>query len=86
MKILPAPAGRQAEQKENSMSTTETYDVMGMTCDHCARAVTAEIGALEGVADVHVDVKTGTVEVTTDRALPTQQVRQAVEEAGYTLA
>lgn len=65
---------------------TDTYDVVGMTCDHCARAVTAEVSALEGVADVHVDLTTGQVQVTADRALSTEDVRQAVEEAGYTLA
>ena len=67
------------------MCTTDTYDVIGMTCDHCARAVTAEVGALEGVSDVHVDVTTGKVQVTSDRALPSEDVRQAVEEAGYAL-
>jgi copper ion binding protein len=68
------------------MTTTDTYDVSGMTCDHCAHAVTAELSALEGVSDVHVDVTTGKVQVTADRALPIDDVRQAVEEAGYTLA
>ncbi len=65
---------------------TDTYDVVGMTCDHCARSVTAEVSALEGVSDVHVDLTTGQVQVTTERALSTEDVRQAVEEAGYTLA
>ena len=68
------------------MSTTDTYDVIGMTCDHCVRAVTAEVGALDGVSDVNVDLTAGKVQVTADRALPTQDVRQAIEEAGYTLA
>lgn len=68
------------------MSTTDTYDVVGMTCDHCARAVTAEVSALDGVSDVQVDLTTGQVQVTTERALPIEDVRQAVEEAGYTLA
>ena len=86
MKTPPAPAGRKPNRTENNMSTTETYDVMGMTCDHCARAVTAEVAALKGVADVHVDVTTGKVQVTVDRALSTQEMRQAIEEAGYTLA
>ncbi len=65
---------------------TDTYDVIGMTCDHCARAVTAEVSALAGVSDVHVDLTIGQVRVTAERALSTEDVRQAVEEAGYTLA
>lgn len=68
------------------MSTTDTYDVVGMTCDHCARAVTAEVSALEGVSDVHVDLATGQVQVTAEPTLSTEDVRQAVEEAGYSLA
>ena len=68
------------------MSTTSTYDVVGMTCGHCVHAVTTEVGALAGVTDVHVDLVTGKVQVTAAQTLPTQDVRQAVEEAGYTLA
>jgi copper chaperone len=68
------------------MSFIETYDVVGMTCDHCARAVSAEVGALEGVTDVDVDLSTGRVRVTTEKAVPSTQLREAVEEAGYALA
>ena len=68
------------------MRTTDTYDVIGMTCGHCVRAVTAEVSALDGVSDVHVDLTSGRVQVTAERALSTEDVRQAVEEAGYTLA
>ena len=67
------------------MSFIETYDVVGMTCDHCARAVSSEVGAVEGVTDVHVDVAAGRVRVTADRAVPVGSLRAAVEEAGYTL-
>ena len=68
------------------MSTTDTYDVIGMTCGHCVQAVSTEVGALEGVSDVQVDLSTGKVQVTADRPVPIQDVRQAVEEAGYTMA
>jgi copper ion binding protein len=68
------------------MSFTETHDVVGMTCDHCARAVRAEVGALEGVTDVDVDLTRGVVRVTAERPVPTAALRDAVEEAGYTLA
>ncbi|MFC7362162.1 heavy-metal-associated domain-containing protein [Nocardioides astragali] len=64
---------------------TETYSVVGMTCDHCARSVTAEVGALPGVTDVHVDLASGRVTVASEGLNP-DQVRKAVEEAGYTLA
>ena len=68
------------------MCNTETYSVEGMTCDHCARAVTAEVGAVDGVTNVEVDVTSGRVSVTTHQPVPVAQLREAIEEAGYTLA
>jgi copper chaperone len=67
------------------MSSTQTYSVVGMTCDHCVRSVSAEVGAIPGVTDVHVDLPSGQVTVTSE-GLDTNQVRGAVEEAGYQLA
>lgn len=68
------------------MSTTQTYDVVGMTCDHCVRSVTEEVSALEGVSAVDVDLASGKVHVTTREPITTEQVREAVAEAGYQLA
>ena len=67
------------------MSTTQTYDVVGMTCDHCVRSVTEEVSALTGVSEVQVDLATGKVHVTTQEPVTTEQLREAVEEAGYQL-
>lgn len=60
-----------------------TYDILGMTCAHCARAVTDELSALDGVTGVRVDVAAGRAEVAHDAALDDDAVRAAVEEAGY---
>jgi len=68
------------------MATNETYSVTGMTCDHCARAVASEISAITGVNDVSVDVATGEVAVLSDAPLDRGAVREAVEEAGFSLA
>jgi copper chaperone len=68
------------------MSFTETHDVVGMTCDHCARAVRAEVSTIDGVTDVDVDLTRGVVRVTAEQPVPTTALRHAVEEAGYTLA
>jgi copper chaperone CopZ len=68
------------------MSVTATYTVTGMTCGHCAQAVTGELTALPGVDDVQVDVESGAVTVTSAAPLDTDQVRAAVDEAGYELA
>lgn len=61
------------------------YTVAGMTCSHCANAVTEEISSLDGVRGVAVDVDTGRVTVNSDRPLPIDRVRAAIAEAGYQL-
>ena len=65
------------------MSTT--YDVTGMTCGHCATAVTVEVEAITGVTGVAVDVETGKVTVEGE-GFTDQDVAAAVDEAGYVLA
>ena len=68
------------------MSTTTEYTVTGMTCAHCVASVTEEVQDLPGVESVAVDLESGRVEVTSAEALDEARVREAVEEAGYTLA
>ncbi|GLY75042.1 heavy-metal-associated domain-containing protein [Actinoallomurus iriomotensis] len=63
--------------------TTTQYKVKGMTCGHCVSAVTAEVGAIDGVTDVDVDLASGTVTVASTAPLDEQAVRDAVDEAGY---
>ena len=67
------------------MSIIETHDVAGMTCDHCARAVRTEVSAIDGVTDVDVDLDSGVVRVTAAQPVSITALRDAVEEAGYTL-
>lgn len=66
------------------MITTD-YTVEGMTCGHCAQAVTTEIRKLAGVADVRVTVENGAVSVDSEATLDHAAVAAAVDEAGYTL-
>jgi len=70
------------------VNTALTYGVAGMTCEHCVRAVTDELTALRGVRDVAVDLVAGgtsTVRVLSDAPLAESTIRDAVDEAGYTL-
>ncbi|SDC06283.1 Copper chaperone CopZ [Geodermatophilus telluris] len=62
-----------------------TFTVTGMTCDHCRRAVTAEIAAVAGVETVTVDLATGTVTVTAAAPLDRADIAAAVDEAGWSL-
>jgi copper chaperone len=66
------------------MITTD-FTVEGMTCGHCAQAVTTEIQKLDGVADVRVTVESGSVQVDSATDLNVDAVAAAVDEAGYAL-
>ena len=65
---------------------TQTFDVVGMTCDHCARAVGKEIRKIDGVDAVDVDLVSGLVTVTSSDGVDSTTVAAAVDEAGYALA
>ncbi|GGL44206.1 heavy-metal-associated domain-containing protein [Phycicoccus endophyticus] len=72
------------------MPSSQQFRATGLTCDHCARAVTEELTALEGVSDVAVTVVAdgvSTVRVTGERELADAEVAAALDEAGgYALA
>src|SRR5215472_14608616 len=57
--------------------TSTTYQVTGLTCEHCARAVTSELSGVSGVSTVSVDLVPGgqsAVTVTSPAALRTRLV------------
>jgi copper chaperone CopZ len=62
---------------------SSTYTVKGMTCDHCAGSVTAEVTKIAGVTEVAVDVAAGRLTVVSSSPVPAAAVEEAVEEAGY---
>jgi copper ion binding protein len=65
------------------MSTTATYTVSGMTCSHCVASVREEVGKVDGVTGVDVELATGTVTIESDGPVDPEDVSAAVEEAGY---
>jgi copper chaperone len=65
---------------------TNTYTVTGMTCDHCAAAVREEVGRLDGVSQVDVELASGVVTVESEAPLDPGAVAAAVDEAGYEIA
>ena len=68
------------------MSTTQTFNVTGMTCGHCVASVTEEVQEIAGVENVAVDLPTGAVTIISAAPLDETAVKAAVEEAGYQLA
>ncbi|MER6499071.1 heavy-metal-associated domain-containing protein [Streptomyces sp. NPDC001455] len=71
---------------EAAEGTTTVYNVSGMTCGHCKATLTKEIGALDGVLTVDVDVEAGRVSVTTSGEPDDALLTKVVDDAGYELS
>ena len=74
--ILPIHA------KEHTVN--ETFEVKGMTCGHCERAVTQAVHQVDPQAIVKIDRATNRVDVQT--AQPRAAVAQAITDEGYEVA
>lgn len=67
-----------------------TVKIKGLTCGHCAQAVTEELSNLPGVTEVSVDLNPGETAVSEATIEATDNVsdnalNDAVGEAGYEL-
>lgn len=62
-----------------------TFVVEGMTCASCAGSIERSVRKLPDVASVSISVKAGKVTVTgkEGKKLEANQIKQAIEEAGY---
>ena len=64
-----------------------TFIVPDMSCSHCKAAVEGELNRLSGVERSDANLENGTVEVAYDEGrVGTEQLKKAIEEAGYTVA
>ena len=69
------------------MMTEKTLKVPDMSCGHCKAAVEGELSKLSGVQIANADLQKGTVEVSYDEStVSTEDLKEAIEEAGYTVA
>ncbi|TDV65815.1 heavy-metal-associated domain-containing protein [Pseudomonas sp. LP_7_YM] len=59
----------------------QVFNVQGMTCGHCVKAVTNAIKAQDPAADVQIDLGKGEVKVQSQ--LATEQVIGLIEGEGY---
>ena len=67
--------------------TDVTLAVPDMSCGHCKAAVESELNRLSGVESSFADVEKGIVGVRYDENhVSTEQLKGAIEEAGYTVA
>ncbi|WP_295548940.1 heavy-metal-associated domain-containing protein [uncultured Pseudacidovorax sp.] len=64
-------------------SPLHVFQVGGMSCQHCVRAVTRAVQDVDPDAEVRIDLPAGRVEVQSTEASPALQ--DAIREAGYTV-
>jgi copper chaperone len=59
----------------------QIYNVQGMTCGHCEKAVTQAVKSVDPQAQVAIDRAAGKVEVQSSQ--PREAIAKAIAEEGY---
>lgn len=62
----------------------QTFNVQGMTCSHCEKAVTRALTQLDPQAEVKIDRAANQVEVNSTQAR--EALAKAIADEGYTVA
>jgi copper chaperone len=63
--------------------TVDQFLVPGVSSDHCVRAITKEVGAIQGVRLVVVNLEAKSVRVEHDGHVGTATLLRAIKRAGY---
>jgi copper chaperone len=62
----------------------QSFQVQGMTCGHCERAVTQAVKQVDPQAQVRIDRASALVEVQSQA--PREQLAKAIADQGYSVA
>ncbi|MGB5219201.1 MAG: heavy metal-associated domain-containing protein [Smithella sp.] len=57
--------------------------INGMSCQHCAMAVTKALAAVEGIKNVQVDLNSGVATFEGENNVDAKIIAAAVKKAGY---
>jgi copper chaperone len=61
----------------------KSINIKGMSCQHCVMAVTKALSAVDGIKDVHVDLKNGVATYEEIKAVDDASVSAAIKKAGF---
>ena len=61
----------------------KTISIPNISCGHCAMTIKRELGDLEGVAEVDVDVAAKKVRIRWNAPADWTKIRAALDEIGY---
>lgn len=74
IRFLPQP-------KPLNTTTMTTYKIKGMSCNHCVSNVETNLGKLDQVAEVKVNLERGTAQV--EGSITEAEVKATIEQIGY---
>lgn len=64
-----------------------TLNVEGMSCQHCVNAIETNVGKLNGVSSVKVQLDDGKVDITYDISkIELNSIKDVIEDQGYDIA
>lgn len=66
--------------------TEKTFKVPDVSCDHCVTAIKGELGKIDGVDNVDVDIASKIVTVRHNGQVSDEQLVSGLDEAGYDIA
>jgi copper chaperone len=61
----------------------KSIKIKGMSCGHCVMAVERALGAVAGIKDVKVDLKSGSASYEETKPVDAKIIADAVKKAGY---
>ncbi len=68
------------------MSTTVTYKIPNISCNHCVHTIKMEVGDLAGVQSVEASVDEKTATITFDAPATEEQIKALLAEINYPAA
>lgn len=70
------------KKKLSTVVATKTFNVEGMSCQHCVNRVMEAVNSIDG-ASADVKLKKGLVIVSLEQPIDSAVIRDAIEKAGY---
>jgi len=68
------------------MSTTVTYSIPNISCNHCVHTITMELNDVEGVSGVVADMNGKQATITFDPPASEQGIKAILSEINYPVA
>jgi copper chaperone len=64
----------------------KSIKIKGMSCPHCVMAAGKALGAVDGVKNVQVDLKTGAATYEEEKPVDAKTIAAAIKKAGFDVA